>query len=179
MHILNMLSLHGGVLLRDSLTCSFTLEICAKPQLSETDLSWKIEIIPKWLMFTKTKPVFFLSLPEMKPRNLLHASAHSTLVKLSLWSTFSRSENIQGTVKHTRGWLYISVVCFFTEYGCSSLSAMLLKTSFTLPIWKRKAPHSRICFDDPLQNPGKKDRFKSSMSLDRLGCTILFFIWLL
>lgn len=78
-----MLSLHGGVLLRESLTCCFTLKICAKSQVSETDLSCKTELIPKWLTFAKIKPIFF-SLPEMKPRNLLRASAHSTLVKLSL-----------------------------------------------------------------------------------------------
>lgn len=86
---------------------------------------------------------FFFSLPEMKPRNLLHASAHSTLVKLSLWSIFSRSESIQGTVKHTRGWLYITVVCFLTEYGSPSLSAMLLKTSFTLVQFEREKPQTQ------------------------------------
>lgn len=102
-------------------------------------LSRRIELIPKWLMFTKTKPVFF-SLPEMKLRNLLHASAHNALVKLSLWSIFSRSENIQGTVKHTSGWLYITLVCFLTEHGCSFLSAMLPKSSFTLVQFEKEKP---------------------------------------
>lgn len=134
-----MLSLHGDVLLRDSLTCCFTLEICAKPQLSETDLSCKIWANTKMAHFYENQ-TYFSSLPEMKPRNLLHASAHSTPVKLSLGSIFSRSENIQGTVKHTRGRLYITVVCFLTEYDCSSSSAMLLKTSFTLVQFEKEKP---------------------------------------
>lgn len=139
-HILNMLSLHGDVLLRESLTCCFTLEISAKPQLSETDLSCMIWANTKMAHVYENQTCFFFSLPEMKPRNLLHASAHSTLVKLSLGSIFSRSENIQGTVKHTRGRLYITVACFLTEYDCSSSSAMLLKTSFTLVQFEKEKP---------------------------------------
>lgn len=60
MHIINMLSLHGGVLLRELLTCCFPLKICAKPQVSETDFSCKFELMPKWLMLAKIKPIFFL-----------------------------------------------------------------------------------------------------------------------
>lgn len=87
----------------------------------------------------------------MKPRNLLHALAHGTLVKLSLQNIFSRSENIKGAVKWTN--LYSLGVFPHAEYGCSSLSDLI---NIGL-IWKSKATNSRICYADPFQNSGKAE----------------------